>query len=458
MATYYVSTSGDNGNTGLDQDHPWETLYYAESHVTTPGDVIALKKGDTWTIGLVLDISHGGSAGTYITWDGSLWGTGENATIQDTTGGGGGNYYSGVHIAGCDYVIFKNIIVDINYYNRHGIAIGGTSGDEGPTAQNDERYITVQGCTVKNVGADTQWECGILVRPNVNDMYNISLIGNTINNISSHGIALYKYPTEEPEYQVHDAYIGYNYITEVHHYTVNPAGSHIFLNKNIDGCIIEHNEIIQGSTPAPGIGCYSLTQNDVIIRYNKVIMTSSPVYAELNMESSPITNKEIYYNIFYASAITEAYMGVIYFYDIAYTDTAINFYNNVIIDDDPGGECCLKADGVSGITFTLKNNIFYGSKDADADYLVDISSDNVIVHSNNLYYSTKTGTDTVLVWIGASYYTRSTILGWEATAQITDPLFTTEFTDLELQAESDGIGNGVHIDGIPQTDIFHLCR
>ena len=82
--TYYVSTTGSDSNNGLSTTTPWQTIQYAESHATAPGDIIALKKGDVWASTIVLAITHGGAAGNPITWDGSLWGSGSNASIKSS--------------------------------------------------------------------------------------------------------------------------------------------------------------------------------------------------------------------------------------------------------------------------------------------------------------------------------------------------------------------------------------
>ena len=61
--TYYVSTSGNDSFDGLTELTPWLNLSYAESQATTPGDIIALKKGDVWLIDNVFEINSGGSSG-----------------------------------------------------------------------------------------------------------------------------------------------------------------------------------------------------------------------------------------------------------------------------------------------------------------------------------------------------------------------------------------------------------
>jgi len=72
--TYYVTSAGSDSSDGLTQATAWQTLTKAQSTATTPGSIIALKKGDTWSLNNVLDVSHGGSAGNLIIWDGSVWG------------------------------------------------------------------------------------------------------------------------------------------------------------------------------------------------------------------------------------------------------------------------------------------------------------------------------------------------------------------------------------------------
>jgi len=42
--TYYISTTGTDAGTG-DINHPWKTLYYASTRVTTPGSLIHIKAG-----------------------------------------------------------------------------------------------------------------------------------------------------------------------------------------------------------------------------------------------------------------------------------------------------------------------------------------------------------------------------------------------------------------------------
>jgi len=70
--TYYVSTSGNDLSDGLTSSTPWKTLQHAEATATAPGSIIALKKGDVWSSAMALGITHGGTAGKSIVWDGAF--------------------------------------------------------------------------------------------------------------------------------------------------------------------------------------------------------------------------------------------------------------------------------------------------------------------------------------------------------------------------------------------------
>jgi hypothetical protein len=48
MATYYVSNAGSNSNDGLSEGASWQTLAYVRTYALSPGDVVLLKRGDTW--------------------------------------------------------------------------------------------------------------------------------------------------------------------------------------------------------------------------------------------------------------------------------------------------------------------------------------------------------------------------------------------------------------------------
>ncbi len=70
--TYYVSSSGSNGNDGLAPDRPLQTIGQALS-LSGPNTRILLKRGDTWNVpgGLTIDRAGPGLIGAYAHGDGS---------------------------------------------------------------------------------------------------------------------------------------------------------------------------------------------------------------------------------------------------------------------------------------------------------------------------------------------------------------------------------------------------
>lgn len=83
-ATYYVSALGNDSNSGTSSSAPWKSLAKVNSIVLQPGDTVRLRKGDTWTGGIVT--AQSGTSAAPITLNG--YGTGNAPTI---TGGKSGN-------------------------------------------------------------------------------------------------------------------------------------------------------------------------------------------------------------------------------------------------------------------------------------------------------------------------------------------------------------------------------
>jgi hypothetical protein len=62
---YYVSTSGNNNNTGTSKGYPLRTVEAAEAKAS-PGDFILLKRGDVWD-NTNVKITKSGTPGNYLT-------------------------------------------------------------------------------------------------------------------------------------------------------------------------------------------------------------------------------------------------------------------------------------------------------------------------------------------------------------------------------------------------------
>jgi parallel beta-helix repeat protein len=77
-SNYYFSNLGNNENSGLSPDHPWQTLDVLESLIIDPGDKILLKHGDTFRG--IITAGYSGTPDHPITI--SSWGDGEKPVMS----------------------------------------------------------------------------------------------------------------------------------------------------------------------------------------------------------------------------------------------------------------------------------------------------------------------------------------------------------------------------------------
>jgi hypothetical protein len=445
--TYYISTSGSDSNNGTSTSTPWKTLQYAESHATAAGSIIALKKGDNWSSTTALSIQHGGAVGNPIVWDGSLWGTGENAIISasgkhlDPSGSTGGAAI--VCVTGCKNVTFQKITLNGNNYYCYGFVVGGDPSFAPNAHQNDEKYITLQDCHILGIGGGSDYCIGVFLRTWFNDMSNITIQRNTVENISSWGIGAYlgrlDYGAPSPG-SCFDLYIGYNTVTNVG--TSNDElAKGIGLVKACTRAIIEHNTITQGANghAVSGInlsGWEGVCPTGVIIRYNDVRMNDQPAFAT---ENGYPMQADIYYNKFYTDKPVYSVVWIMPPSAASYSGGFLHFYNNDIVSNNAN---CFKDENGTANFCTLKNNILINTN--PTSYTV-IQTTTLINHSNNCIWRTGTGNLSCVV-DQTGTKNRNNVLTWESTAIITDPLFVNLIGfDWHLQSNSPVINKGTDV-------------
>lgn len=64
-ATYYVSTSGNDSNTGTSDTSPWQSIGKLNAQTFSPGDVVRFRRGDSWNA--KLSVSSSGTSSAPIT-------------------------------------------------------------------------------------------------------------------------------------------------------------------------------------------------------------------------------------------------------------------------------------------------------------------------------------------------------------------------------------------------------
>ncbi len=449
--TYYVSTSGSDSNNGLSTSAPWATLSWAESHATAPGDIIALKKGDTWSLATSVVIKHGGTTGSPVTWDGSLWGSGANGKILNTKDRGDGNNAL-VHFitSGSHDVVFKNIIADGGNHQCFGIVIGYHSAISG-NAQNNEHDITIDGCSILNIGSGAAYNQGFLCGTWYTDIWNITIQNCTLDGADDEQLTFYGGRTDEWDAQARECrnvVIRNNTLTNWGR-RGQSTGYGMQINNKATNVLIEGNTLTQG---ASGKGdAFHLESNEpiagyyptgVIFRYNKLTVNRTNEWCVIVQKGQAMT-MTAYSNIFIHTSSSNTSGGNIWIISNGtYTGAKLNFYNNTFYTRT--GRSYEDDSHLTGVC-TFKNNIIYHAGTLSTDNPVIISSAGSTVHSNNLYYRVGTG-DVFLVSEGGSSKYQSTITSWEPTAKKDDPLFTNvSGYDFTLKSGSCAIGSGVVI-------------
>jgi hypothetical protein len=111
--SYYVdSVNGNDANSGTSTDRPWRTLAPVRSRAFAPGDRIHLRRGSSWSGGLV--ISRSGTQGNPITF--TTYGTGNRPVITNPGG------WANVEITG-NWIVLEGLL--IRNTPEAGVAIRG---------------------------------------------------------------------------------------------------------------------------------------------------------------------------------------------------------------------------------------------------------------------------------------------------------------------------------------------
>jgi len=161
-ATYYVSPSGSDTNSGLSTSAPWGTFVYAMTKLQ-PGDTLYLMDG---TYNQTLDVTISGTLGNPITFkalnDGKAIIDGQNIRLPFIIGklGGNGPVYTDINVEG---IVFKEglpkngifTIWDAQRINvRRVTSHGATTNDSEshPFIVNTSSNILIEDCLANNRG------------------------------------------------------------------------------------------------------------------------------------------------------------------------------------------------------------------------------------------------------------------------------------------------------------------
>ena len=363
---YYISDStGNDNHTSAEAQNPltpWKSLNKVSGVVS--GDIVCLKKGDTWTNQTLAATDDGETFTAY--------GTGAKPVVIGPGSGGFAfnsishsntivdgmefrNADTTVMIVAADSSVIKNckivgtgstdadgVRIESNGHNISNVLIGGADqgneiiatgigiilvpGITDTICDVEISYNNIHDCGLE--GIRTYGSTSSYMRP-----YGINISHNTLNNIGTRAIWV---QGGWQNASGHSNYIGHNMATNIG--TLSTPNVNAFQLNYIDTAIIEYNTITNVFTSAPdgdGIeldlawGDQSKMSTNLNVRYNIVSgCNSGGASQSAGISAVACTNSTIYYNIVHHNHIGMSH-------STQYT-SGNSFYNNVMDSNNYG--------------------------------------------------------------------------------------------------------------------------
>lgn len=409
--SYYISTSGDDQNSGTNPSMPWQHCPgmdgWSGSGALRPGDTVHFRSQDTWVA------SSGNEALTAaagVIYDGGTYGSGTRAKFQAT------GPLGAVVTIYVSNVTFKNFEVDGNNQSCSGMGI------QWPSAMSNVSNILIDNCVIHNVGSGDNYWYGLIVGA-LNDytLNNVTITNCKIYNTVHEGIALY------PEFTSPNNILSNVTIRGCEIYNTGTAngeyGQGILVKDNVKGGIIEFNYLHDNSSCGVLFETYAGIPGPVgiTIRYN-IIKGNGDWGIDFLNEAGEVVAVEIYSNLIIDNGgLGRNEGGAIFWSGQNHSTSLYRIYNNTIYSVNNSATKkygVVIAEGATGApSIEFKNNIVYAS-----DHVPIEDWKNWFTHSNNLVFRSSGASDTH-VRVGITNYDRAGVKTWEATGQNSDPNF-----------------------------------
>ncbi|HMQ11334.1 MAG TPA: hypothetical protein PKC21_05385 [Oligoflexia bacterium] len=449
---YYVSTSGNDQNTGLSPSQAWKTPHHAAQTVTQPGSLIALKRGDIFIETQALRIFRSGTQESPIIWDGNYWGDGEKAVLRAAADRTAPNLAI-VNISGASHVIFQNTTIDGSGYNVFGLVVGGTDSYYSPDAiQSMENNIIVQNNHILNCGdQNDDYVIAALIQTWNTDMSDIHFINNHVDGASNHGITAYcgRAVHGATPSTLTDLYIGHNYVTN---FGVNgqDRATGISMSQSVHNAVVECNRVQQGdrgNQTAMGLaGNEDGTPQNAHIRYNEVHMKNYPAFS---IQNGYAPSAKVYGNFFYTeNANSKAVIWLMIAgngYSHNGSKASFQFFHNTLMAGQ--GNVYMDDTTTPGVN-TFKNNLLINlGTQTNGDSCMVVNLGTSTNHSNNACFRPTTGNVLYAIDADSGYIYRDNIHSWEPSMVIENPdIVDIDQFDMNLNPTSPLIGMGAIVD------------
>ncbi len=242
-ATYYVSPSGNDANSGTSTSSPWKSIAKVSSASLSAGDKVLFQGGQTFS-GNLKKTSGSGTAADPITI--SSYGSGD-ATLNGGTG-------NGIYLYNVGGYVISNLNV---------VGTSGGSSQDGMRLEANAKVgpITVTGCSVSGFYA-----AGILL---LADKSGAGFSAASITHNSVHNNVVAGIFTCAAGTKMSDVYIGYNTAYDNEGTGSGPvcSGNGIMCGE-LEGGLIEHNVAYDnGASGSGGVGIWAYDSDKVTIQY-----------------------------------------------------------------------------------------------------------------------------------------------------------------------------------------------
>ena len=325
-ATYFVAADGNDQNSGTSQESPWRSLSKVNSFNFSAGDIVAFKRGSSWT-GL-LTINDSGTEGNPITF--TAYGTGANPIIRNQ-----GKWSSSISLH-ADWVIIENFLLRDS--NESGVVIR-------PGADNN--VIQDMELTNLGVGVSIGGQYNLITR---NYAHDLVMVVNTPNNgdddWGAYGV-LISAPNNE---------VSYNRIYRASgpSYDYGTDGSAFELYGNVNNTYV-HNNWIEDSSNGFEVGgaAGGATAHNVKIAYNVFVNSGLAGIHVVGKFASDLSNFRVENN----TIVDVDRSGTLIWMASAPGPGDFYFRNNIVVAGDLWG--------VSGVAIERSYNLYRVSESSN---------------------------------------------------------------------------------------------
>lgn len=484
---YYVSNTGDDLDDGLTPETAWATIAEVNSNTFNAGESVLFNRGDMWR-GETIEIQWSGTEGNPIVF--GAYGTGDKPILNgaeivtDWTLTGTTNVWSTPSINGSTKATDVAVVIDDDRFLPVDALVDLSSdlefyADDLTGSVNDKIYVysTTDPATrtaelsAQTIGISND---GITGTPQTN----ITIMDLEFRYYGYAGIEA-RGTAPNGNYLIDNCDFYFNKNDAVQFYrgfennviqncTANYCGNGFYANEASNNSFIDNTitntirySLAAGFTDGHAIGLW--TAKNSLVEGNYVEGGEGPVFG--NDKSSGITR----YNEIHAgapNAVTHNALGgnlieagdtMSYYYNIVFADDAdtycflqttiegtLNVYNNTFVQQGSGINRAIRVVTAGNDLATFKNNIVYRA-DGSSTYIYEVYTSGTIISDNNILF---TGGSMVWDWdvgVSATLSIWQTNSGNDLNSANSDPLFTTDFTDLQLQTGSPAINAGVDV-------------